>query len=164
MDLMYAHDTEGGGDALESTYSDDSKVGSDVPAIDPETDEANEAAVEAFFDADEADEVDLEEEVTDGLVKLNTVLPLPTLSGYPSESYPEAQARGDQFDKGTTAIVATGKSEEAREHSEVVVVDAGPDDAVGKNQAQQEKLARKRDRTEVQNVKLGNAEKNPETA
>lgn len=49
-------------------------------------------------------------------VEVETVVPLPTLSGYAEGSYPEAQANGQQFDKdnGKVNPVATGKQEEAK--------------------------------------------------
>ncbi len=143
---------------VDGSGADGRIVKADVEAdIDPETDTANEAAVEAFENAEPADEVVPE--------LVGTIGGYDTLSGYAPDSYPEAQARGEQFDKpGEPSPIETGKQAEAREHSQVVEVDAGPDDSVGKDVEEQDAAAREADASDVQNVKLGNADKNPETA
>ncbi len=95
---------------------------------------------------------------------VETVVPADTFSGYAEGSYPEAQKRGEQFDKpGPQSPVSTGPQEESK-LSKAVEVAFGPDDRVGSDVEAQESLAREQDASNVQNVKLGNSAKNPETA
>jgi hypothetical protein len=74
----------------------------------------------------------------------------PTLSGYAPDSYPEAQANGQQFDKGygdgeaKVNPVATGKQEEAN-LAKAVGENVISKDNEGKSIEKEEKLAKKAD-------------------
>jgi len=110
------------------TFND---AGVSVPVEDDDL--SDEEKVAAFFAAEEADDEDLED---DEFEKLSTVLPLPTLSGYPEGSYPEAQAAGVQFDKGDGKVnpIATGKQEEAALVKDTSTPGSVEKDAVGNDE------------------------------
>ena len=124
--------------------------------------------VAAFFEAPLADPVGKVEQGAT-LSTIATGESHPTESGYAEGTYPQAQALGHQFDKPEKPFsqVASGKSEEQKQPKSVEVDAPGaPADVVGKVEGDDSEAAKARDAAEgdVQNVKLGNAAKNPETA